>query len=232
MLACRVEQPRGSRLQLEGDAVINRSTALAIGLLVFGGISTAIVWPLFSPQTPVEPDLTTRESALVAAHSPSVGPADAAVTLVEFFDPMCEGCAAFHPIVKAVLAEFPQDVRLVYRYLAFHRGSEQAVRLLEAARTQGKFEAVLDALIARHDEWASHGRENLEAAWEIAATTGLDMVEARAAAPSDEIARILERELAAAGVYRIQQTPTVFVNGEQLRQYTREELTAVIQRQL
>jgi protein-disulfide isomerase len=213
--------------------VINRSTALAIGLLVFGSISAAVVWPLLSPRAPVEPpDLTTRESALVAAHSPIVGPADAPVTLVEFFDPMCEGCAAFHPIVKAILAEYPQDVRLVYRYLAFHRGSDQAVRLLEAARAQGKFEVVLDALVARHAEWARHGRENLEAAWEIAATTGLDLVEARAAATSEEIAEILEHDLAAAGVHRIQQTPTVFVNGEPLEQYSRDELKAAIQRQL
>ena len=212
--------------------MISRRTGLALALLLLVGVAGAVAWPLIAPKTPLEPGRAANDSALVQAHSPAIGPADARVTLVEFFDPMCEGCAAFHPITKSILEEFPQDVRLVYRYLAFHRGSDQAVRLLEAARAQGKFELVLDALIARRAEWASHGRENLEAAWDIAATTGLDVAQARAAAGSEDIARIMERDLAAAGTYRIQQTPTMFVNGEQLQQYNREELKAVIRRKL
>lgn len=210
----------------------NRATGLSIAFLALIGVAAVVAWLLFAPRTPLETEPAADESALVQPHSPIVGPVDARVTLVEFFDPMCEGCAAFHPIVKSVLAEFPQDVRLVYRYLAFHRGSDQAVRLLEAARAQGKFEAVLDALIARHADWASHGKENLETAWDIAATTGLDVAEARAAAGSEDIARIMERDLADAGAYRIQQTPTVFVDGERLERYSREALLAAIERKL
>lgn len=212
--------------------MISRTTGFALALLTLIGVTGSVISPWIAPEAPLAPDTAANESALVQAHSPFVGPVDARVTLVEFFDPMCEGCAAFHPIVKSILAEFPQDVRLVYRYLAFHRGSDQAVRVLEAARAQGKFEPVLDALITRHAEWASHGRENLEAAWDIAAATGLDLAHARAAAGSEDIARILERDLADAGAYRIQQTPTVFVNGEQLEQYSREELKTAIQRKL
>src|SRR5690606_17565694 len=140
--------------------------------------------------------------ALVAAHSPVVGPADAPVTLVEFFDPACEGCAAFYPTLKSVLAEFPRDVRLVYRYLAFHKGSDQAVGILEAARAQGRFEGVVEALLTGQDAWARHGRENLEAAWQIAEAAGLDVASARTVASSAETQRVLEDDLAAAIAYR------------------------------
>lgn len=209
----------------------NRKIGLVIACLGVVGLVTAIFW---SGRAPVERAsvVPSTESALVAAHSPAVGPADARVTLVEFFDPMCEGCAAFHPTVKAVLAEFPEDVRLVYRYLAFHRGSDQAVRLLEAARAQQRFEPVLDALIARHSEWASHGRESIDTAWSIAAAAGLDVETARAAAADDAIARIMELDLEAAKTYRIQQTPTVFVNGEPLQQYGLDGLRAAIAERL
>ena len=44
--------------------------------------------------------------ALVRPDSPTLGSADAPVTIVEFLDPECESCAAFNPIVKKVLKEY------------------------------------------------------------------------------------------------------------------------------
>jgi protein-disulfide isomerase len=174
----------------------------------------------------------TSESELVAAHSPIVGPVDAPVTIVEFFDPACEGCAAFHPIVKSVLAEFPSEVRLVYRYLPFHKGSDVVVGILEAARKQDKFEVMIDALLSRQSEWASHGRQSLDAAWTIAGEAGLDVTSARIVANSAETLRVIEQDLAAAVTYRIQQTPTAFVNEEMLASYDREELRSRVLREL
>ena len=87
----------------------------------------------------------SRSEALVREHSPIIGPATAPVTIVEFFDPSCEACRAFYPPLKQILALFPNDARLVIRYAAFHEGSDQAVKILEAARLQGKFEPVLAA---------------------------------------------------------------------------------------
>jgi protein-disulfide isomerase len=161
-----------------------------------------------------------------------VGPVDAPVTIVEFFDPACEGCAAFHPIVKSVLAEFPSEVRLVYRYLPFHKGSDVVVGILEAARKQDKFEVMIDALLARQSEWASHGRQSLDAAWAIAGEAGLDVASARIVASSAETLRVIEQDLAAAVTYRIQQTPTAFVNEEMLASYDREELRSRVLREL
>ena len=74
---------------------------------------------------------TQEPSTLVRPHSPVIGPADAPVTIVEFFDPSCEACRAFYPTVKQILAAHPEDVRLVLRYTPFHQGSEEAVRILE-----------------------------------------------------------------------------------------------------
>lgn len=210
----------------------NRKIGFFIAALALVGLVAAVFWSGRVPAPPRAAPAATLPSALVPAHSPVVGPVDARVTLVEFFDPMCEGCAAFHPIVKSILAEFPQDVRLVYRYLAFHRGSDQAVRLLEAARAQDRFEPVLDALIARHGEWARHGRESIDTAWSIAGDAGLNVDEARVAAAAEEIGGVMERDLADAGAYRIQQTPTVFVDGEPLREYSREELRTKIAERL
>lgn len=96
--------------------------------------------------------------SLVRAHSPVMGPASAPVTIVEFFDPSCEACRAFYPIVKQIMERTGDDVRLVLRYTPLHEGSDEAVRILEAARKQDKFQPVLKALLASQPEWQSTAR--------------------------------------------------------------------------
>jgi protein-disulfide isomerase len=60
-----------------------------------------------------------NRNTYVESHSPVIGNTSAPVTIVEFFDPACEACAAISPFVKSILAENPQDVRLVLRYALF-----------------------------------------------------------------------------------------------------------------
>ena len=104
-----------------------------------------------------------QAGAMVRPHSPVIGAADAQVTIVEFFDPACEACKAFHPRVKEILAAFPREPRLVIGSTPFHReASVAAVRILEAARAQGKFETTLEALLDGQRAWEigrASGRE-------------------------------------------------------------------------
>ena len=85
---------------------------------------------------------------MIRPYSPILGPADAPVTIVEFFDPACEACRAFHPIVKDIMAEHGDAVRVVIRYTPFHgEGSETAIRVMEAARMQGVFFPVMESTL-------------------------------------------------------------------------------------
>ncbi len=153
-----------------------------------------------------------------------IGRADAPVTIVEFFDPACESCRAFHPTVKQILAEHSNDVRLVVRYAPLHNGSEEAVRILEAARLQGKFEAVLEALLNAQPMWASQSAPDLNKAWDAAQKAGLDEVRARRDMTSPEIDAILRQDIADMAAVRLKGTPTFFVNGKQPPQFGRREL--------
>lgn len=166
---------------------------------------------------------------LVRPHSPLIGAVTAPVTIVEFFDPACEACAAFHPVLQQILAMFPRDVRLVMRYTPFHEGSDEAVRILETARTQDKFEAVLAALLARQPEWAVHGAPALEQAWAIAAAAGLDVGRARGEAAAPAIDRVLEQDLADARASGVEQTPTFFVNGKPLPSFGAQQLYDLVE---
>lgn len=156
------------------------------------------------------------DDVLVRNHSPVIGPGDAPVTIVEFFDPSCETCRAFHPVVKQILAAYPDEVRLVIRYAAFHQGSDEAVRILEAARSQGKYLQILDALLAEQPRWAVHGAPDLSLAWGIAVNAGLSLTEARTYAGGDEAAAVLRQDTADVAELGITGTPTFFVNGQLL----------------
>ena len=82
-----------------------------------------------------------RENAsiFVREHSQTLGREDAKVYLVKFSDPACETCSAFHPFVKHLMAAHPGKIKLVLRYAPFHDGADYFVKILEAAKRQGKF---------------------------------------------------------------------------------------------
>ncbi|WP_268932216.1 DsbA family protein [Mesorhizobium microcysteis] len=157
-----------------------------------------------------------------------MGPPDAPVTIVEFFDPSCEACRAFHPLVKNILAQYPDDVRVVFRYAAFHDGSDQAVGIIEAARRQDLFVPVLEALLDAQPEWAIHGNPNLDRAWQAAAAAGLDLERAREDATTAEVAAVLRQDTSDVDALGVRQTPTFFVNGKSLQSFGPQQLIDLV----
>ena len=174
---------------------------------------------------PVSPQLA---ALLIREHSPVLGPANAPVTLVEFLDPACEACAAYAPVVRQIELVYPQEVRVVVRFAAFHPGSDEAIRVLDAARRQGKFEPVLDALFANQEEWASHRAPNLARAWEIAGDAGLNVAKAKRAARDKQADGVLRVEGKDVVALKVERTPTFFVNGRPLLNYGPETLMNVV----
>ncbi|MFT7184644.1 MAG: protein-disulfide isomerase [Pseudohongiellaceae bacterium] len=168
-------------------------------------------------------------SAYERAYSPVVGEINAPVTIVEFFDPSCEACRAFHPVVKKILGEFPGQVRLVLRYATFHQGSEEVVRMLEASRLQGVFESVLETLLNKQPEWAIHGSPRIDKAWAFAVQVGLNEEAARKAMFSDEINQILEQEKEDIKALKVSQTPTFYVNKKPLPKFGGQALYDLVQ---
>jgi len=163
---------------------------------------------------------SANDSVLVRAYSPILGPENAPVTVVEFFDPACEACRAFHPIVKKMLADNPENVRVVLRYAAFHEGSDIAVKILESARKQDKFIPVLEALLDQQPKWASHHNPQIEYAWQAAESAGLDRALAEEQIKNPEMIALLNQEAEDIEKIGVNQTPTFFINGMPLIEFS------------
>jgi len=77
------------------------------------------------------------------------GPADAAVTLVEYGDYECPYCGAAYPIVKELQARMGDRLRFVFRNFPIttsHPHAEQAAEAAEAAAAQSRFWEMHDLL--------------------------------------------------------------------------------------
>lgn len=168
------------------------------------------------------------DNRLVRFHSPVFGPSSAPVTIVEFFDPACETCRAFYPIVKKILDQYPDDVRLVIRYAPFHGGSDRVVKLLEASKRQNKYLPVLEAVLATQPQWADHGKPNIDLVFEAAKAAGLDIEKAKIDAQGADIAAVLRQDVEDLTALEVTKTPTFFVNGRGLPSFGDQQLLALV----
>ena len=177
-----------------------------------------------SPAAAAETAPAPRWNVYVRQHSPVIGPTNARVTIVEFFDPACEACRAFYPIVHEIMRRHPNDVRLVLRYTPLHEGSEEAARILETARMQNVFEPVLTSIFQQQPQWASHDGANLALAWSAAGAAGLDVEAARAAMNARHINNAIRQDVADAQALNVRGTPTFFVNERPLTNFGPQQL--------
>jgi protein-disulfide isomerase len=101
-----------------------------------------------------------------------IGPKDAKVTIVEFFDYNCGFCKNSTGWLKNVMEEHPDDVRVIFKELPIldnrTRTSRNAAKAALAAARQGKYTTVHFALMKERVLSADRVREIVEEA-------GLDM---------------------------------------------------------
>ena len=210
---------------------MNRKTlVLSVLVLALAGFALA-AWFATRPapvaQTASVP--AERAEALLRPYSPILGPEQAPVTIVEFFDPACEACRAFYPVVKDIMAEHGDAVRLAIRYTPFHgEASEEAIRVLEAARMQGVYEPVLEAILREQPRWASHGAPEPGLILEVAATAGLDAEAAETQMMAPDVIGILNQDRADVETVGVSGTPTFFVNGKPLDPFGEAQLRALV----
>jgi protein-disulfide isomerase len=165
-------------------------------------------------------------------HSPTLGSDDAKVFIVEFMDPACETCAAFAPFVKKIMAANPGKIKLVLRYAPFHDGADNFVKMLEAARMQGKYWETLDVMFKSQSVWANHGLYQPEKLWDVIPRAGVDVEQIKKDMHSPAIAKIIEQDMADVKALNVQKTPGYFVNGKPLQTFGYKQLYQLIKSEL
>lgn len=165
-------------------------------------------------------------------YSWSMGNKNAKVHLVEFFDPACETCAQFYPLVKNIMKENEGNIRLTLRYAAFHENSDKVVMILEAARKQGKFIETLEMIFATQKYWTEHHKANIKKLWSLLPRVGIDMNRLVEDLKDPKLMEIVRQDLKDARALGAEKTPSYFVNGKPLQRFGYKELKELIYSEL
>jgi protein-disulfide isomerase/uncharacterized membrane protein len=151
---------------------------------------------------------------LAPAGAPRLG--EGAVTVVEFADFQCPGCAVVGPMLQR-MAE-ANEMTLVFRHFpltTIHANADASARAAEAAQGQGGFYAYADALYARQAEWSNLGAAEADAYFAgLAGELGLDVEAWRTAYGSAEVRAAVDADAAAARELNLPGTPTIYIGGE------------------
>ena len=171
-------------------------------------------------------------STFVREHSQTLGNDDAKVYLIEFSDPACETCATYHSFVKKLMTANPGKIKLVVRYAPFHDGSDYMVKILEAARKQGKYWETLEVMYKTQPHWASHHNPQPQLIWKFLPNAGLDLEKIRNDMNDPEIAKLIQQDLADAKTLNVRKTPGFFVNGKPLLRFGRNQLQELVESEI
>lgn len=166
-------------------------------------------------------------------YSMVVGNKDAKLQLVEFFDPACETCAQFHPLVKDIMKKNEGQIKLVLRYAPFHKNSFYAVKMLEGAREQGKFMEALEFMFSTQKYWVKHHEVQFNALWKMLFNVkGLDMEKLAKFMQDKKADARIQQDLKDAEALGATKTPSYFVNGKPLQTFGLEPLIELINSEL
>jgi len=169
---------------------------------------------------------------LYAEHAAEYGNKHAKVTIVEFFDPACESCRAYYPLVKQQIKQYKGKVKLVARPVAFHRNVDQVVAALEASKFQNKFWEALAVVFYYQDNWAINHVADVNLVYPYLQKIGIDIEKLKVDMQRQSVADIMQKDANDAKLLRVLKTPTFFVNGKVLDQFGVAPFKALIAEQV
>ncbi len=156
----------------------------------------------------------------------SIGPEDAKVTVVEFFDYNCGYCKTSANWVRDLIEEHGEDVRVVFKetpiFASRYAGSTEAAKAALAAKQQDKY---LDLHFALMDARGTLDPQQVNA---IAKQQGLSMRWLTNAMKDEALDTQLEETLELASTIGLRGTPYFLINGEPIEGANIQRLEAQI----
>ncbi|WP_230469803.1 DsbA family protein [Lujinxingia vulgaris] len=146
--------------------------------------------------------------------SPTYGPANAPVTIVEFTSMQCPFCGRAAGTLKELADKYPEDVRLVFKNfpLSFQAQAKDAARVVMAAERQDKFWEMKEKMFGDLQAYRSGDIKDLGAKY--AAELGMDVEKFKADYDDPAIVATIDEDQKLGESLGVRGTPHFFVNGE------------------
>lgn len=150
-----------------------------------------------------------RVQVSVSDSDPTMGPEDAAVTIVEFGEFECFYCFKARDDVEALFEAYPGQVRLVFKDfpLTGHKRARSGARAAHCAGQQGRYWDMFNLLLE------NHSRLGRDAMVDFATELGLDLGTWEACLEDRTLDQGIDDDLALGRRLGVAGTPTFFING-------------------
>jgi protein-disulfide isomerase len=141
----------------------------------------------------------------------SLGPENAAVTIVEFSDYLCPSCRKAHHITQKIREKYKGKIRWIFKDypLQRHKGAKYLAMAARCAGEQGKFWEFQDLLFSA--EKTDLTRKDVMA---FAASLGLDLEKFAKSMDNRTFLADVEQDLADVKKAGVNATPTIIINGK------------------
>lgn len=144
------------------------------------------------------------------------GPDTAAVTILEYSNFQCPGCAGLNEVLERLLAKYPEHLRVAFRHypLTVYDKAALSAQAAEAAGKQGHFWEMHDVLFSKLDTWIDLTPDQFEA-WVTgqAAQLKLDVDQFTKDLNSPELARLAREAYEQNAALGMPGIPFLLING-------------------
>ena len=198
-----------------------------VAVVGIGGILVARARSAGMATEPLELSQMNDATTLVQqAQGIAIGEESAPIQMLVFSDYMCPACAVWagqvEPMVKRDFVETGK-VRLTYYDFPLspgHRFSFVAARAARCAGDQGKFWDYHDRLFGAQTQWSYVASMPIDQFIQYGRDIALDMGSFESCVKSDQHAEVVTANKMLGETLGVGGTPTVFVNGRQLQQWS------------
>ncbi len=189
---------------------MNRTTKIWVFTLVMIVTAVVLLWFWQSAGQPDYPE--------IGSPRPFLGNKEAAVVIEEFSDFQCSSCKLAQNLVKEIIDIFGDKVVLYYKHFplsSIHPYAFRAALASECANDQGKFWEYHDKLFEQQPRFSEN--ELIGYAQEL----NLNRDSFTACLQSRAKQRVVKEDLREGDSRKLNATPTFFVNGEQIKDWTK-----------
>lgn len=190
------------------------SVGLLVGLIIFSNSTKVNIDSVDAYAVQV----ASKDNGNIADHI--FGKTGSAVTLIEYADFQCPGCASISPIIKLVTELYKDQLQFVFRNYPIadlHPNAKAAAAATEAAGLQNKYWEMHDKIYATQTDWESlNTTERTDFFVNLAKELDLDTTKFTTDMASSSVVSKIKYDQALALKVNVTSTPTFFLNGNSL----------------
>ncbi len=161
----------------------------------------------------IDPNLLNTK--LITDSSYKQGSSSAELTIVEFADMQCPGCASINPVINKLLTDFPNKIYYVFRHfpLPQHNNALKGSQAVEAAGKQGKFKQMQDLLFGKQTQWENLANPD-DYFYSQAKDLKLDLKSFQSDYQSASTIAKINQDVSDGNSLQVDSTPSFFLNGK------------------